>query len=116
VHGGSLGVWDAESKERFASTFRPTPLFPVAHANAAEYPLVEPVVVHAVFERTDSPTREQRGPLSGPVFPGRFKSQALLDESAVWACLAYVDLNPIRAGIAKTPETFPLTSAYPAGV
>ncbi len=35
-----------------------------------------------------------------------------LDEAAVLACSVYVDLYPIRAGIAETPETRTFTSAY----
>ena len=50
--------------------------------------------------------------VTGTFFEKRFEMRRLLSENAVLACLIYVDLNPIRAGIAKTPETSMHTSVY----
>ncbi len=56
--------------------------------------------------RANHEDREQ-----GRFFQSRYRAVRLLDEAAIVACAAYVDLNPIRAALAKTLERSDFTSA-----
>ena len=49
--------------------------------------------------------------ISGKFWQSRYRAVRLIDEEAILACAAYVDLNPIRAGIAQTIEDSPFTAA-----
>lgn len=50
--------------------------------------------------------------VSSRFWRGRFKMVRILDECGLLACAMYIDLNPVRARLAETPETSFFTSVY----
>ena len=49
---------------------------------------------------------------TGRFWEGRFKAQRIVDEAGLLACAMYVDLNPVRAAMAESPDKAPHTSAF----
>jgi hypothetical protein len=49
---------------------------------------------------------------TGRFWEGRFKAQRITDEAGLLACAMYVDLNPVRAAMAESPDQSQHTSAY----
>jgi len=52
-------------------------------------------------------TRHQR---SGTLWEGRYKSSLIESERYLLTCMAYIDLNPVRAGMVSDPAQYPWSS------
>ena len=46
----------------------------------------------------------------GPLFRSRFKSVLVASDEYLWTLLAYIDMNPVKAGIVSHPEEYPFGS------
>jgi putative transposase len=47
---------------------------------------------------------------SGTLWDGRYKSTVIQTERYLLACMAYIDLNPVRAGMVEQPQDYPWSS------
>ena len=47
---------------------------------------------------------------SGTLWEGRYKSTLIQGERYLLACMAYIDLNPVRAGMVARPQDYPWSS------
>jgi len=47
---------------------------------------------------------------TGTLWEGRYKSTLIQTEQYLLACMAYIDLNPVRAGLVLQPQDYPWSS------
>jgi len=47
---------------------------------------------------------------SGTLWEGRYKSTLIQTDRYLLACMAYIDLNPVRAGLVVQPQDYPWSS------
>lgn len=52
----------------------------------------------------------QRWGRSGSLFEGRFRSSLVESDAYFVACMRYIDLNPVRAGLVRNPGDYPWSS------
>ena len=59
----------------------------------------------------------QRQARTGTLWEGRYRSTLIQAERYLLACMVYIDLNPVRAGLAANPAEYPWSShAHYAGL
>lgn len=68
-----------------------------------------PQMMQAVGRRYVRYFNQQQG-RTGTLWEGRYKSTLIQAERYLLACMAYIDLNPVRAGIAAEPGDYPWSS------
>ncbi len=49
---------------------------------------------------------------TGGLFEGRYRSLMVDDERYWFTCMRYIELNPVRAGLAKTPDAYAWSSYH----
>jgi putative transposase len=49
-------------------------------------------------------------PRSGPLFEGRVRASVIEADGYLLACQRYIELNPVRAGLVRTPSDYPWSS------
>jgi putative transposase len=47
---------------------------------------------------------------TGTLWEGRYKSTLIQTDRYLLACMAYIDLNPVRAGLVSGPQDYPWSS------
>jgi putative transposase len=74
-----------------------------------------PALMQAVGRRYVRYFNQRQG-RSGTLWEGRYRSTLIQAERHLLACMAYLDLNPVRAGLAAEPADYPWSShAHYAG-
>jgi len=47
---------------------------------------------------------------TGTLFEGRCRASLVQSDRYLWACMRYIELNPVRAGMVKAPRDYPWSS------
>ena len=75
-----------------------------------------PLMMQAVGRRYVRHFNQQQG-RTGTLWEGRYRSTLIQADRHLLACMAYMDLNPVRAGLAATATDYPWSShAHYAGL